>query len=1733
MTGMVDLINKIKNGTAKSDDFVDVAEPIANILAGVGVATGVLNPAFLGAMGAIGLLRLGLDAIDPNSPLRQMLDKIDYESLLSNINPQEALNSLTPEEKQRLQDMGYIPYDPDLVYDPNNIIPNTPTDPTPLNPKDGHPFDPESFDPPRRSDPLVLDLNKDGLISTVSLADSTAFFDLTGDGIKEKVGWVSASEGIVAFDKNGNGKIDGISEVFGTATTSGFAELRTLADSNYDNVIDRRDELYNQLKVWQDTNQDGISQASELKTLSQAGVNNIELNVFATNINLNGNLLSEAGRYGDSTGTRSLAADVELTFDARITTVDTSLIPDYTVHADAAALPKLRGYGAVYNSEIAYNVNDNFRNLAISMSQDISSVAKNFDAFIAEWSGLNTLLRTVQDKYALTSAPILSDMDKKVWIYEHFMGDARFSSGIESRINDIALAMKTGGSANVVAGRYTDANVNTAYGRLHDRYEAIFALQSLYPQIMDTMTFDVSIDEFVISDTAAFTQSVFDYLNNPGNGIEAKLYLSDTMNTLETTFLDFSASTVSAGITDPLMRELVSGIYGGTYKAHVYENGTYTSGNILAVGSENGDAITINGSSGSTILAGEGDDVIHGSTGNDVYLYRTGDGADTIIDGGGSDTLRLTDMLQSDIVLRREGKNLIIARAEDGKAFEELSDKVTLINWADSANRTETIRFSDGSSLDVTQIIRDYFIGSGDDRIDLTSGADTIDMLSGNDVVHGIGGNDTLRGGEGDDTLYGDEGNDILEGGHGSDILDGGSGNDTYLYTLGDGIDVITDGSGIDTIRFGEGITAESLIVRMIGADIVIALREDGKTFELLSDTLTIKGWNNLSNRIEQILMSDGTPINLDALQIGTEGDDTFIFGNSGLNFDALGGNDTITSGSGNDVIDGGIGNDTINAGNGANQIIGGEGDDTITTLSGADTISGGSGNDTINSGAGNDILSGNEGDDTLIAGEGNDTLSGGVGVDTLYGGSGDDLYLYSRGDGKDTIIDEYSYGYNGANQYNAGNDTLRFGEGITQDDLIAIIRPGSDDLIIALKEDGKTFEELSDVITIKNWVNTANRIETIALSDGSVVDLAAIQSATEGNDNLIFGDNPITIDALAGDDTLITGSANDSLHGGDGHDTLRSGGGNDTLAGDGGNDTLLAGSGNDTLSGGEGNDTLYGESGNDTLEGNAGTDTLIGGLGDDTYLFNLGDGRDVIIDEYAYGSGGNDTLRFGEGITKADLVARAVSGSNDLQIGVRESGKGFDTLSDIVTLKNWFDTNKRIENITLADGTVVTLSEMQGGTDGDDYLVFGDSDTIIDAMGGNDTVISANGNDTISGGAGNDTLIGTNGYGDDDGVLDTLNGGNGYDSYIAGNHDRIYDNDGSGSVYLGGEHLDGGEKKVIKHIGVTTTNYTKTFIYCECKTVTKWSDVSTDEWEEKEEYYIDKATGTKYILSNSTLSVISSSGTITINNFSNGQLGIHLSEKETIDKKNVERDVFLQEDFCSPLILDINNNGTSSTGLGNSQTYFDMDGDGFKERTAWVEQGDGLLVLDRNGNGVIDNGTELFGNFTPLSSGNSASDGFEGLLQYDENRDGMIDHNDAAYNQLKVWMDDNANGITDTGELKTLQEAGVASVKLNPYEALLSFYDSNANSMIDTQDEVYDYILLRHDDNGGVTLYLPQTDNETAKKLFDSFKGHEIVTTSNGTLLINGVSFASLENIATQYIACNCTQYQIQKKAA
>jgi hypothetical protein len=129
-----------------------------------------------------------------------------------------------------------------------------------------------------------------------------------------------------------------------------------------------------------------------------------------------------------------------------------------------------------------------------------------------------------------------------------------------------------------------------------------------------------------------------------------------------------------------------------------------------------------------------------------------------------------------------------------------------------------------------------------------------------------------------------------------------------------------------------------------------------------------------------------------------------------------------------------------------------------------------------------------------------------------------------------------------------------------------------------------------------------------------------------------------------------------------------------------------------------------------------------------------------------------------------------------------------------------------------------------------------------------------------------------------------------------------------------------------------------------------------------------------------------------------------------------------------SPLVLDTDGNGFE-TKAKTAGVYFDLDNNGFAEKTAWTN-GDAFLTYDLNGNGKIDNGGELFGNHT-LVGNEKAADGFAALSQYDENGDGFIDENDSVYQLMRLW-NDNGNGISEDGEFKTLEEMGVNSIDLN-----------------------------------------------------------------------------------------------------
>ena len=148
-------------------------------------------------------------------------------------------------------------------------------------------------------------------------------------------------------------------------------------------------------------------------------------------------------------------------------------------------------------------------------------------------------------------------------------------------------------------------------------------------------------------------------------------------------------------------------------------------------------------------------------------------------------------------------------------------------------------------------------------------------------------------------------------------------------------------------------------------------------------------------------------------------------------------------------------------------------------------------------------------------------------------------------------------------------------------------------------------------------------------------------------------------------------------------------------------------------------------------------------------------------------------------------------------------------------------------------------------------------------------------------------------------------------------------------------------------------------------------------------------------------------------------------------------------ETVRSPLIIDLDGDGIETVS-SDKGVYFDHDGNSLAEKSGWVGKDDGLLVRDINGNGQIDDGTELFGNNSVLSNGQKAANGFEALKNLDSNNNGTFDSFDTAWNQVKVWKDSNKNGVVDNGELLSLEQAGVEHFNLNYINSNLQ--DENGN---------------------------------------------------------------------------------------
>ena len=732
-----------------------------------------------------------------------------------------------------------------------------------------------------------------------------------------------------------------------------------------------------------------------------------------------------------------------------------------------------------------------------------------------------------------------------------------------------------------------------------------------------------------------------------------------------------------------------------------------TEANDILIG--NGGNDTINGYGGNDrLFGGAGNDNLSGGDGDDTYLYNLGDGLDTIMDSGNRDKISFGEGISFEDLsfsLVKHNYLKITVKGDENQG-------IIIKNFNGGLNyKIEDLYFYDGSVVHLSEIPLTYRQNDEDEILYLSDNGDTIYAEGGKDQITGGMGNDTIAGGKG------------------WDVINGGRGQNTYVWNLGDGFDTITcDYDSDDSIKFGAGIKFEDLTFRYDYPHLVILVNGDETQGMTISRPQYLHYLKFANGRTVDLTKTGLTYHQTDDVEASINGSDNndVIYG--------FGGDDTISAADGNDMLIGGKGCDTLNGGDGDDTYIWnlGDGLDTVSDSSGTTTLQFGEGitldnltfekssnqwrvyvngdrtqgfycsqgmpdiikladgsvlkmnetgwnihnsdnNDNIQGSVYDDVINGGGGDDSITSEDGNDTLIGGKGDDSLVGGDGDDTYVWNLGDGFDTISD------------NSGTDRIKFGAGITFDDLSFAKNPNGG-LDIYVKGDRS-----QGLCVLSQYVSGSNKkIEMLEFVDGSTFDL--INNEINLSEYL-----HVVLDNKRQEMTEMNGS--------DGADQMT-------------------------------NRYDYSV----TFNGGKGNDHYNGGGGADTYIYNLGDGMDSIND-----TSGDDRIKFGPGISYEDLSFRTnYAGSltifvdpemtQGLKLSSRSSIKYLEfadgSVVDFSTQNFVVRQDNKDESLEINDNRITHL-----------YMGDGDS-TVYNRVGHDITIIGGKGNDTIRGGSGVDTYV-------------------------------------------------------------------------------------------------------------------------------------------------------------------------------------------------------------------------------------------------------------------------------------------------------------------------------------------------------------------------------------------------------
>ncbi len=849
--------------------------------------------------------------------------------------------------------------------------------------------------------PISIDLDGDGF-EFVNVDDSTIFFDVTGDGWKRRTSWIGKDDGILAVDIDGDGKIDKPGEIAFAPNASGAqTDLEGLAafDTHRDGQFDANDRDWSRFGIWQDSNQNGVTDPGEFRKLDQLGVQAVQLGSDGRFQVINGQTVHGIGQLQLKDGRTLAMADVTLAFSQeRQLANGKTLIPDSPFSPSGAPIEGTDGADLIPGR----NGSDVIR-------------AYGGDDMIIDDVGNDVVFAGDGNDTAFTGA----DND----FIDAGAGDDYVQAGLG---NDVAF----GGDGNDVV--FLQQGNDIAFGGHGDDLIA-------GEEGNDVLSGDDGNDQLFGGDgtDVLFGRAGDDQLY--GLSGDDQLDGGDGHDLLDGGLgadgMKGGAGDDTYGVDDPddsvTESDDAGNDSGGRDTVKTTLDG-YRLGERIEdlelidvrqsfsprVGYGNSLANHITGNSEANLLYGEGGDdridggfnadLMAGGQGNDLYIVDNEQDRVVELDGEGADVVMssvsytLPDAVEN---LDLTGKNAISAKGNaldnriNGNAGANLIDGGLGADTMAGGLGDDTYRINDANDRVVEDKDEgiDTVIASLDWRVD--DNAENL-ILGGSQDLKAWGNelDNLLRGNRGSNLLAGGSGSDTLAGAEGSDVLDGGDGSDLYLYNSGDGLERVLDASGRDRIRFGAGITSDQVSVRVVdtGHGIQAQLRfidangDEGRQEGIDFDLHTIDEFEFADGRVLGFgdLLTRTRVRQAGPKEVGLTGDrsDDIIYGNNR--------------------------------------------------------------NNKLNGGSGNDALFGDGGYDTLTGGGGNDFLAGGNKDDIIITGSGYNVIAFNHNDGRDTVVTS------------AGAvNTLSLGQGIALSDL-SLRRAGKDLMVDIGNKDGVTLKD-------------------------------------------------------------------------------------------------------------------------------------------------------------------------------------------------------------------------------------------------------------------------------------------------------------------------------------------------------------------------------------------------------------------------------------------------------------------------------------------------------------------------------------------------------------------------------------------------------------------------------------------------------------------------------------------------